>query len=171
MRVEQSPGLDDATQQALAGLLIDCVAAGASIGWVRPPPVDAALAFWRRVSAGITAGERLGWLLRSDAGDLIGSVQLLLDQAENGRHRAEVCKLMVSPRARRQGGGAALLRALEAEAQRRGRSLLVLDTNTGSAAQRLYAREGWQVCGVMPAYAEQADGSLGATTWMFKRLG
>jgi ribosomal protein S18 acetylase RimI-like enzyme len=77
---------------------------------------------------------------------------------------------MVHPDARRQGIGEALMRALEAEACQLGKRLLVLDTNTDSAAQRLYTRLGWELCGVMPAYAEQADGSLGATSWMFKRL-
>lgn len=158
-----------ARQDALAGLLLDCVAAGASIGWVRTPPMAAAQAFWQKVAAGVARGERLLWTVQ-DGARVLASAQLLLDQPENGVHRAEVCKVMTHPDARRQGLGEALMTALEAEARSRGKRLLVLDTNTGSPAQRLYARLGWQLCGVMPDYAEQADGRLGATSWMFKRL-
>ncbi len=154
---------------AMAELLLATVAAGASIGWVRTPSREGALAFWRKVQAGVARGERLLWIVRE--GDrVLGSAQLLLDQPENGSHRAEVCKVMVHPAARRQGLGEALMQALEQEARARGRKLLVLDTNTDSDAQRLYTRLGFELSGVMPDYAEQADGSLGATSWMFKRL-
>jgi ribosomal protein S18 acetylase RimI-like enzyme len=153
----------------LVRLLIDTVASGASIGWVRTPSREAALAFWQSVAASTARGERLWWGLEHE-GRLLGSAQLLLDQAENGQHRAEVCKVMVHPDARRQGIGEALMRTLETEARVLGKRLLVLDTNTDSAAQRLYTRLGFELCGVMPGYAEQADGSLGASSWMFKRL-
>jgi len=158
-----------APSEALVDLLIDTVTAGASIGWVRTPSRAQALAFWQRVADSAARGERLWWGVEHE-GRLLGTAQLLTDQPENGQHRAEVCKVMVHPAARRQGIGEALMRALEAEACQLGKRLLVLDTNTDSAAQRLYTRLGWELCGVMPAYAEQADGSLGATSWMFKRL-
>ncbi len=159
----------DLPLDALADLLIDCVAAGASIGWVRSPSREAARAYWQRVALGVATGERLLWALQ-DGARVLASAQLLLEQPENGAHRAEVCKVMTHPDARRRGLAEALLRALEAEARALGKRLLVLDTNTGSAAERLYQRLGWQLCGVMPDYAEQADATLGPTSWMFKRL-
>ncbi|MFT3817000.1 MAG: GNAT family N-acetyltransferase [Rubrivivax sp.] len=88
----------------------------------------------------------------------------------NGRHRAEVMKVMVHPKARRRGVAEALLRHAEGEALARGRWLLVLDTLKGSDAERLYRRLGYQLCGHIPDYAELADGSTEATTVMFKRL-
>ena len=39
-----------------------------------------------------------------------------------------------------------------------GRTLLVLDTVTGSDAERLYARLGWRKVGVIPDYALWPDG-------------
>lgn len=154
---------------ALAALLHDCIAAGASIGWVQTPSLESARAYWQRIVDSEARGERCWWVIE-DAGRIAGSAQLVTDGPENGRQRAEVCKVMVHPDARRRGFGQALMLAAEAEAQRLGRRLILLDTNTGSAAQRMYEGLGWQVCGVMPDYAEQADGSLGATTWMYKRL-
>lgn len=153
----------------LTALLRDCIAAGASIGWVRLPDAAAALAYWQRIAASEARGERCWWVIE-DGGRIVGSAQLVTDGPENGRLRAEVCKVMVHPAARRRGHARALMLAAEAEARRLGRRLLLLDTNTDSPAQRLYEGLGWQVCGVMPDYAEQADGSLGATTWMFKQL-
>lgn len=154
---------------ALARLLRDCIAAGASIGWVATPSLDAARAYWQRIADSEARGERCWWVIADD-GCILGSAQLVTDGPENGRLRAEVCKVMVHPDARRRGLGQALMAAAEAEARRLGRRLILLDTNTDSPAQRLYESLGWQVCGVMPDYAEQADGSLGATTWMYKQL-
>ncbi|MEX0633164.1 GNAT family N-acetyltransferase [Serratia ureilytica] len=57
----------------------------------------------------------------------VGTVQLLLAMPDNGRHRAEVAKLMVHPQARRQGV-AQLMQEVQALAARHRRSLLVLDT-------------------------------------------
>lgn len=153
----------------LSALLQACVAQGASIGWVRTPTPQACAAFWQRMAEQVARAEQRTWVaLLGDA--VLGSVSLGLAQPENGQHRADVFKLMVHPSARRQGLAQALMQAAEAEAQAMGKRLLVLDTNTDSPAQALYQSLGWQVCGVMPGYAEQADGSLGATTWMFKPI-
>jgi acetyltransferase len=50
-------------------------------------------------------------------GEVAGSVQLALVQKENGRHRAEVQKLLVHSRFRNQGLGRRLMDAIEREAQ------------------------------------------------------
>jgi len=155
--------------EQLAQTLVACVAAGASIGWVHPPSLEAARTFWQGVAACIARGERLCWGAEHE-GRLVGTVSLVVAQPENGALRAELVKLMVHPEARRLGLAQALMDAAEQEAQARGKRLLVLDTNTDSPAESLYAQRGWQRCGVMPDYAIQADGSLGPTTWMFKRL-
>ena len=67
--------------------------------------------------------------------------------------------MLVRGRARRQGLGAALLRAAEDEARRIGRTLLTLDTEAGSAGERLYTRLGWTKFGDVPGYAATADNS------------
>ncbi len=158
---------------ALVELLQACVAAGASIGWPVTPTADTAAAFWRRCAAATAAGERRFWLALADADDagtVLGSAQLVLDMPPNGRHRADVVKVMVLPQARRRGIAQALMQQVEDQARQHGRCLLVLDTLSGSDAQRLYTRLGWQLCGQIPGYAELADGRREATTVMFKSL-
>jgi GNAT superfamily N-acetyltransferase len=163
----------DAALPALVDLLRECVAGGASIGWPATPSADAAADFWRGCSAAAGAGERCFWVALERPGDpasVLASTQLGLAALPNGRHRAELMKVMVHPRARRRGLAEALLRHAEAEALARGRWLLVLDTLQGSDAERLYRRLGYRLCGHIPDYAELADGSTAATTVMFKRL-
>jgi GNAT superfamily N-acetyltransferase len=89
---------------------------------------------------------------------------------ENQPHRADVAKMQVHRRARRRGLGEALMRAAEAAAREAGRTLLVLDTVTGSDAERLYARLGWQRCGVIPGYALWPRGGLCSTTVFYRVL-
>lgn len=163
----------DRALPALVEMLQDCVAGGASIGWPRTPGADTAAAFWRGCIAATTQGERCFWLALQDPTDrasVVGTIQLALAGMPNGRHRADVMKVMVHPRARRQGLAEALMAHAEQQALARGRWLLVLDTLMGSDAERLYTRLGWQLCGRIPDYAELADGSTEATTVMYKRL-
>ena len=89
---------------------------------------------------------------------------------DNQPHRADVAKMQVHRRARRHGVGAALLRAVETEARNAGRTLLVLDTVTGSDAERLYSSLGWQRCGVIPDYALWPQGGLCSTTVFYRQL-
>lgn len=161
--------LDDAQIDALAGVLIDCVEGGASVGFMQPLSRDRAVAFWRRVASGVAAGER-ALLVAEDARGPCGTVQLLLAQLENQPHRADLSKLLVHRRARRQGLGAALMRAAEATARACGKTLLVLDTATGEAA-RLYERLGWVRVGEIPGYALLPQGGLCDTTVYYRNLG
>jgi GNAT superfamily N-acetyltransferase len=78
--------------------------------------------------------------------------------------------MQVHRRARRRGLGAALMRAAEAAARDAGKTLLVLDTVTGSDAERLYERLGWQRCGVIPNYALWPRGGLCSTTVFYRVL-
>src|SRR5256884_9215009 len=119
--------LDDAQIDGLADVLIDCVEGGASVSFMHPLPRDRAAAFWRRVGQDVAAGER-ALLVAEDARGLCGTVQLVLDQPENQPHRADLSKLLVHRRARRQGLGAALMRAAEATARECGKTMLDLDT-------------------------------------------
>ena len=158
---------------ALVDLLQACVAGGASIGWPHTPTAEVAASFWQRCAAAAAAGERRMWLALArpgDAASVVGSAQLVLDMPPNGRHRAEVVKVMVHPRARRRGLAERLMRHAEAQALQHQRRLLVLDTLSGSDAQRLYTRLGYQLCGQIPLYAQVGDQAFEATTVMFKTL-
>jgi GNAT superfamily N-acetyltransferase len=103
-------------------------------------------------------------------GVMLGTVQVVLGQPENQPHRGDVAKMLVHQRARKQGVGAALLAAAEQSARESGKTLLVLDTVTGSDGYRLYARHGWQRVGEIPNYALWPDGGLCPTTVFYKAL-
>jgi GNAT superfamily N-acetyltransferase len=161
--------LDDAAVDGLADLLIDCVVGGASVSFMHPLSRDRARAFWRGVADAVAAGRRI-LLVADDATGVCGTVQLILDLPENQPHRADLAKMLVHRRARRQGLGAALMRAAEASARECGRTLLVLDAVTGGDAERLYERLGWMRVGVIPGYALMPDGRPCSTTVFYRIL-
>lgn len=152
-------------------MLIDCVEGGASVSFMIPLTRERADAFWRRVADGVAAGDRL-LLVAEAAGkrEILGTVQVAFAVPENQPHRGDVAKMLVRRSARRQGLGARLVRAAEEAALAAGRTLLVLDTVTGSEAERLYQRLGWTRVGVVPDYALWPDGRPCDTTFFYKRL-
>ena len=160
--------LADTELEALADVLIDCVEGGASVSFMLPMTRAKALAFWRKVADGAVRGER-ALLVAEDAQGIVGTVQVILEQPENQPHRADVAKMLVHRRARRQGAGAALMRAAEREALAEGKTLLVLDTADDTAA-RLYSRLGWQAAGTIPRYALLPAGGECATTYFYRSL-
>lgn len=162
--------LDDAHVDGLTDLLIDCVEGGASVSFMLPLTRERALAFWRKVARGVAAGER-ALLVAEDAHGICGTVQLSLDLPENQPHRADISKMLVHRRARRQGLGAALMRAAETTARECGRTLLVLDAVTDGDAARLYAKLGWVRVGDIPGYALMPEGGLCSTTVFYRDLG
>jgi len=155
----------------LADILIDCVEGGASVGFMAPLPRGKAQAFWRGVADGVAAGERM-LLVAEDtrSARLIGTVQVIAAQPENQPHRADIAKMLVHRAARRRGIGGLLMQAAEDAARAAGKTLLVLDTATGSDAERLYQRLGWMRVGVVPDYALWPDGGPCATTYYYKAL-
>ncbi len=159
----------DTQLRQLADVLCDCVAGGASVGFMQPLTPARALAFWHKVASGVRNGER-GLLVAEDEHGIVGTVQLVLDLPENQPHRADLAKMLVHRRGRRRGLGAALMRAAEALAQECRRTLLVLDTVTGGDAERLYARLGWQRCGEIPGYALWPQGGPCGTTVFYRAL-
>lgn len=155
--------------EQLADVLIDCVEGGASVSFMAPLTRERATAFWQKVAAGVHAGHR-ALIVAEDARGFCGTVQLILDLPENQPHRADVAKMLVHRRARRHGLGEALMREAEAAARGCGRTLLVLDTVTGSTADRLYTRLGWVRVGEVPDYALMPDGAPCPTTFFYRKL-
>jgi ribosomal protein S18 acetylase RimI-like enzyme len=156
-------------RQRLGEILIDCVAAGASIGFLHPlSPADAD-AYFSRVERAVTAARAILLVGELEHGELAGTVQLDIDTLPNQPHRATVSKLLVHTSARRQGLGEALMRELERTALAAGRWLLTLDTATGEA-ERLYERLGYSAAGTIPDYALNPDSTLTPTTFFYKRL-
>jgi len=160
----------DAHAPVLGAILVACVEGGASIGFVRGVTVERAALFWRDVAASARRDHR-AVILAADGADIIGVVQLIPAGPDNQPHRADVSKMLVHPKARRRGVGALLMDAAHDAARRMGRTLLVLDTQEHSDAERLYARMGWTRAGVIPDYAFDSEGkTLIATVLYWKRV-
>lgn len=155
---------------ALAALLQDAVLSGASIGFLPPLPAAETEAYWTTVVDAVREGSRVLLAARRGGEPPVGSVQLDLAMRANGRHRAEVTKLMVHRTARRQGIGRALMVAVEAEARRLGRTTLHLDTREGDPSERVYQTLGWQRAGAIPRWARSADGTLHTTVFYHRVL-
>jgi GNAT superfamily N-acetyltransferase len=154
---------------ALAGVLQDCVAGGASVSYMSPFSHEQARAAFDGFAAEAERGRRLV-LAAFAEGELVGTVQVILSVPPNQPHRGEIAKLLVHRRARRRGIAQRLMDHAESEARAEGKSLLVLDTVTGDGAESLYGKLGWTQVGVIPRYALYPDGRPCDTTIFFKTL-
>ena len=152
---------------ALADVLFDCVAGGASVSFMADLTREQATAFWREAAE---ADDGRAILVAEDADGVFGVVQVIPAWPPNQPHRADISKMLVHRRARRQGAAEALLAAAEDAAREMNRTVLVLDTVTGGAAERLYEKRGWTRVGVIPDFALMPDGALCATTVFYKAL-
>ncbi len=161
--------LSAAVHDSLCDILIEAVADGGSVSFMHPLSAADAACFWDRSFAAASRGERVifgAWLGTA----LAGTVTLLLDLPPNQPHRAEIAKLMTRLAYRGRGIAAALMRAAEAEAVARGRSLLVLDTATDGGAAGLYEGLGYTLTGEIPDYALKPHGGLTGTLIYWKRI-
>lgn len=170
IRVRCLRNIGDGEMRGLCDVLIDCVEGGASVSFMLPMTRAKAEGYWHSTAASLARGERVVLVAEDAEGTIVGTVQVILSQPENQPHRGDLAKMLVHRRVRRRGVGAALLAGAERSALRAGKTLLVLDTVTGSDAERMYARQGWQRCGEIPDYALLPDGRPCATTIFFKFL-
>lgn len=162
----------DQAQQQLAELcevLQACVAEGASVGFIDAADQQAMVRFWQDRICSLASGESV-LLVARQHGRVVATVMINSSAMPNGRHRAEISKLLVHPRARRQGIARQLMLQAEQHARQQGKTLLVLDTRSGDVASDLYRSLDWQVAGSIPFYAESTTGEREATTCMFKVL-
>lgn len=154
---------------ALATVLADCVAGGASVSFMAPFSHDQARQAFEGWTAEVEEGTRI-LLAAFDRGELVGSVQVVHAWPPNQPHRADVAKLLVRRSARRRGVARRLMERAEVEARADGKTLLVLDTVTGDPAERLYERTGWTKVGVIPRFALYPDGRPCDTTVFWKAV-
>lgn len=155
---------------ALAELLVDAVDGGASVGFLAPLERSDAAAWWSGVAEDVAAGVRDVWAAPGPDGVPSGVVTLVRTGTANGRHRGEIARLLVHRSARGRGLGRTLLATAEAHAAATGLTLLVLDTQTDSPAERLYRAAGWTPAGTIPDFAADPVGTLRPTTLYYKRL-
>ena len=155
---------------ALTDVLQGCVADGASVGFINAGDRAAMERFWQDKIYSLASGDNQ-LLVAWQQGVIVATVMVGFSAMPNGRHRAEISKLLVHPRSRRQGIARRLMQQAEQLAVEQGKTLLVLDTRSGDVATDLYLSMEWQIAGSIPLYAESTEGVLDATTVMFKIVG
>lgn len=153
----------------LGSLLADVVADGSSLGFLAPLDETIAADWWRGLAPSVADGRLAVWAAH-DGERVTGTVSVGFVDKPNGRHRAEIFKLMVHSSARGRGLARSLLAVAEQEAADAGVTLLILDTETGSPAESLYRSGGWTAGGVIPDYAADPAGVLHPTTLFFKKV-
>ncbi|HEY7131065.1 MAG TPA: GNAT family N-acetyltransferase [Candidatus Limnocylindrales bacterium] len=153
----------------LGELLADAVDSGASVNFLKPFSAADGAAWWRARAVEVAAGDFVPVVARVDS-RVAGTAVLVPSRKPNSPHRAEVVKVLVHRRARRRGIGAGLMAEIERMAAADGRWLLILDTTSGSDADRFYRRLGWTPFGEVPNHALTADGALSNTTYFFRDL-
>lgn len=155
--------------ERFATILADSVADGALVGFVLPFGPAQARIYWQGVARSMMQNERL-LLCAKINGKIAGTVQLYLSPEPNAPHRAEVFKLLVHRDFQRRGIGTALMLAVEKEAVRLRRSLLILDTVLGGVGERLYRRLDWQEIGVVPRHFVDPRGNSQDSVYFMKFL-
>jgi len=153
----------------LVELLQDIIAGGNSLGFLPPLTSEIAEEFWRETIEEMEDGVRVV-LVSSENGKITGCAHLALATKQNGMHRAEVQKVLVHSRFRRRGIARSLMNEIELVARQLGRTLLVLDTEQGSAGESLYPACGYTRVGVIPQFAMSTDRSLITTVIFYKLL-
>jgi len=161
-------GTDRDWMPALGELFFDVIDGGGSLGFLEDIDEAQMREYWEGVFDQLGPRHRL-WVYR-DGDRALGTVQLSICGKPNGRHRAEVQKLMVHRDARRRGVAAQLMAALERVARDEGLRLLVLDTEVDSPAETFYRALGFQRAGEIPDFATSPQGQLRGTALYWKRL-
>jgi GNAT superfamily N-acetyltransferase len=165
-----TPTEAEARLDELAAILLDAVAHGASVNFMAGVTGAEARDFWRGQISGVAARTRV--LLAADDGTrLVGTVVVTFAPQPNAPHRAEIGKMLVLSGVRRQGLGRRLLRAAEDTALAAGRTLLMLDTESGSAGDDLYRACGWREAGRIADHSYTPDGRLAEATVFVKSIG
>ena len=155
--------------EALAAVLLDCIAGGASVSFMTSLSKVDAESFFEKGLAEVQQGDRILLAAFLDS-KLVGTVQIVTATPPNQPHRADVAKLLVLRSARGQGVASQLMKQAEEAGRMAGKTLLVLDTVTGGTAEKLYLRLGWTRVGVIPNYALYPDGTPCGTTIFYKEL-
>ncbi|WP_423798540.1 GNAT family N-acetyltransferase [Neobacillus sp. SAB-20_R2A] len=149
----------------LSALLIQVVEDGASIGFLPPLEENVARKYWESV-----LNPEVILFVAKINNIIAGSVQLHLCSKQNGKHRAEIAKLMTHPHYRRNGIGRLLMEKAHETAKQMGRTLIVLDTREGDPSNRLYTSFGYIQAGRIPKYALSENGNLDATIIYYKMI-
>jgi GNAT superfamily N-acetyltransferase len=121
-------GADEAAAcvEALADILIDCVEGGASVSFMLPISREKALRFWRQVADSVGRRERVLLVAEDGNGQIVGTVQMITAQPENQPHRADIAKMLVHRKARKNGIAQRLMVEVERAARDENKHVLLL---------------------------------------------
>ena len=167
--VELSPAEVTAAAGELGQLLLDAHASNMALGLSGPLTAEHARQVWIETAAKLDPARRV-LLAAREAGLVVGTVQVVRAEAENGAHRAEVQRLAVRGDRRGEGLGRALLEAAIDQARTMGLRLLWLTTHEGTGSDRFYAAVGWSRLGTVPAYSARPDGTLVGSAFYYREL-
>jgi GNAT superfamily N-acetyltransferase len=167
--VELSPDEVVAAAGELAQLLLDAHDSNMALGLAAPLTAGHAREVWIETAAKLAAERRILLVARED-GRVVGTVQVVRADAENGAHRAEVQRLAVSAERRGEGLGRDLLEAAVERARGMGLRLLWLTTHAESGSDRFYEAVGWSRLGTLPAYSARPDGTLAGSAFYYREL-
>jgi GNAT superfamily N-acetyltransferase len=168
----------------MAALHASCITSDKTIATFIPPLNNERLLKWwkERIAEMVVQRERVIFLLLDAEADanapqgvtLVGLVMLALrpgSSSETGPFRASVETLLVASRFRGKGGARMLMGELEAEALRRGRTLLLLDTMSETPNTTVFHKLGFISAGSIPAFGLGPEGRPQASTIFYKHLG
>ncbi|KAL8853998.1 MAG: hypothetical protein Q9221_001121 [Calogaya cf. arnoldii] len=157
-----------------ASLHIACITGDHTIATFTPPLSHLKIhTWWQKRANQVETGSRdiLFVMAPDEPRAVTGVVVLSKPGAETGPFRGMVEKLLVSPDWRRKGLGRALMMGLEDVARAQGKTLLMLDTETGSPAESFYPALGYVKFGIIPNFGiSPKDGTLKSETFFYKDL-
>ncbi|MCA1029770.1 GNAT family N-acetyltransferase [Bacillus timonensis] len=165
VNIEQLTVMNSQRLNELSDLLVQVVVNGASIGFLPHLLKSDAKTYWQTVLA-----PDVLLFVATYQQKIVGSIQLHLSSKPNGKHRAEIAKLMTHPQFRRHGIGRKLMDMAEESARKEGRTLIVLDTREGDPSNHLYRNLGYIQAGRIPQYATSANGERHATIFYYKLI-
>jgi GNAT superfamily N-acetyltransferase len=157
--VELSADEVRAAAPELGRLLLDAHEANMALGLAGPLTEEHAREVWVETASKLAPGHRV-LLAGIEDGVVVGTVQIVRADAENGAHRAEIQRLAVRGDRRGSGLGRALLDAAAERARELGLRVLWLSTHAETGSDRFYEAVGWSRLGVLPLYSQRPDGSL-----------
>jgi GNAT superfamily N-acetyltransferase len=151
---------------ALVDLIHNAIQTNNSVGFLHTTSKSDLRIFWEE-----ELSDTANTLILAKVNDeIVGSVILTRETRPNGRHRAELRKLIVHSDYQRQGIGSELERLATDLARTLGLTLLYLDSATDYLVERVYESWGWQKAGSIPDYSSKPDGTLEPTTYFYKLL-
>jgi len=163
----------------IAALHASCITIDHMIGPFLPPLTnEKLLPWWKERIAEANHGTRVIVLLLPETApgtkpmgtDLRGIAMLKLSETETGSFRGHIDAVLVDRKHRRQGGAKQLVDALEYEAAKRNRTLLLVDTETGSMAEAAFKKFGYIEIGKVPGFSRVLPHGKKGETFFYKDL-